>query len=129
MTNNVAEVEYKDVIVIFREVVESNWDESFPDLIYFGSCPDKIDKFINILKMIGVYGEFTDKPEVNCAYWMKREETDLVENLFTSMGDEIETFSALAYSEMPAWVFEMYEAVRADDDKDVTEIVRSHYVK
>lgn len=129
MTNNVTEVEYKDVIVIFREVVESNLNDALPDLIYFGSCPDKIDKFINILKMIGIYGEFIDKPEINCAYWMKREETDLVENLFTSMGCEIETFSALAYSEMPAWVFEMYEGARADYDKDFTEIIRSHYVK
>ena len=129
MTDNVTEVEYKDVIVIFREVVESRWDESFPDLIYFGSNSDKIDKFSNILKMIGISDEFAPSLEINCAYWMKKAETDLVENLFTSMGDEIETFSALAYSEMPAWVLKMYEDVRADHSKDVTEIIRSHYVK
>lgn len=129
MTNNVAEVEYKDVIVIFREVVESNWDESFPDLIYFGSNPDKIDKFMNILKMLGIFSEFHGQLTTNDTYWLKRTETDLVENLFTSMGDEIETFSALAYSEMPAWVSEMYEDIRADKDVNVTEIVRNHYVK
>jgi len=129
MTEDVTEVEYKDVIVIFKGVLKDDWPSTLTVLIYFGSNPNKIDNFKNIIHAMGILDEFPEELKVNDLYWMKGEELEVIENLLKAMGEEIEVFSLDSLESMPDWVFEMYELIRQDKEDDITATVRSHYVR
>lgn len=130
MTDTVTEVEYKDVIVIFKGVVKESWPSTLTDLIYFGSNPDKLNKFRNIIQMMGdgVAEEFPQTLRINEIYWLKEEETNLVENLLQTMGEEVEVFNS-SDNDMPDWVVRMYKLVREDKEGSLSDLVRGHYVK